>query len=104
MGGIERLVALERRIVEQRREQVEACLRAVGEANGDGTLELDHRGWCELHERTVEVGDLSPVGFVVHLERRDGCLQLVLTGAPQTHGTLQRPKALADARLVPSRA
>ena len=104
MGSVQRLVALERRVVQQRREQVEACLRAVGEANGDCTVELDHRGWCELHERAVEVGDLPPVGLLLHLERRDRRLQLVLTGAPQAHGTLQRPKALADARVVPPRA
>src|SRR4051794_31292012 len=104
MGGVEGLVALERGIVQQRREQIEACLWAVGEADGDGTVELDYRGWCELHERAEEVGDLPPVGLLLDLERRDRRLQLVLTGAPQTHGTLQRPKALADARLVPPRA
>jgi hypothetical protein len=42
-GGAEVAVAGQRRIGEQRRQRVEAGLRAVAQAHGHGTVELDHR-------------------------------------------------------------
>ena len=56
------LVALERRIGEQRLDQLQARGGPVGQADGDRTVELDHRRRVELCERAVELGDLRPVG------------------------------------------
>ena len=104
MCGVQRLVTRQRGIVQKRCQQSQSGLWTVGESDGDGAVELDHRGGSELGERPVEVGDLRPVRTGLDLERGDRRLQLVLTGLPQAHGTLERPKALADARLVPQRA
>jgi hypothetical protein len=59
---VQRLVALERRVAEQRLEQRQAGGGPVGQADGDRAVELDHRRRVERAEGAVELGDLRPVG------------------------------------------
>ena len=62
--GVQRLVALERGIAEQRLEQLQPGVRPGREADGDGAVELDDRRGVQDGERAVELGDLRPVGGV----------------------------------------
>ena len=108
MRRLQRLIALERRIAEQRLEQLQAHGGAGGEADGDGAVELDHGRRVQLHQRPVELGDLRPVGRLgvrgLDLQGGDRRLQLVLARPPQAHRALQLREPVGDPVPIPERS
>ena len=59
---VQRLVALERGILEQRLEQLEPGIGPGGKANGRCAVELDDRRSAELRKGAVQLDDLRPIG------------------------------------------
>src|SRR4051794_5043651 len=70
------VVFVERQVV----HECETALRPFGHRDRDGSIQLDDRGSRLLCKAAVERRDLSPVGVLVGVQRRDRRLQLVRPG------------------------
>src|SRR5947209_14132914 len=95
--GVQRLVACQPRVVEQRLEQRQAGAGPGGERDGDRAIHVDDGRRADLRERRVELGDLWPVGLLLGMKRGDRGLELVRAGAAHPHRPLERRTPLADA-------
>ena len=101
---VQRLVAREHAVAEQRLEQREPGRRPLGEPDGDRAVDLDDRRRRDPAERAVELGDLRPVGRLGDVLQGDRGLQLVRAGAAQAARPVERGRPLADPSRVPARA
>jgi hypothetical protein len=101
----QRLIVGERRIGEQRLEEVKPGLRVRGKRHGRGTIDFDHRGRIELGQRAVQGGDLRPLRCSrvggLDMEGGDRRLQLESSGAAQLQCPMQGFQPFGDRRAVP---
>jgi hypothetical protein len=105
---MQRLVALERGIAEQRLEQCQASSGSICQPDGDGAVELDHRRRVEPAKRAVKLCDLRPIRglFVLRLDLQgcDRSLQLVLAWTLHSHRAPQFGEPIVDPVPIPERA
>ena len=108
MRCVQRLVALECRVAEQRFEQVETGLRSDGEPDRRRAVQLDDRRGRDLTERAVQLRDLLPVRRTrVRPTDVDGCdrgLELILARVPEPQRSVEGLETLAEPLAIPSRA
>ena len=105
----QQVVGLQRRVVEQSVDDLEAGGGSERHAGRDTAIQLDLRRRRELGERVVEGDDAWPVGVFgrarAGMTGGDGCLERVWAErAGERLGTREGGEAAADEELIPARA
>ena len=89
-------------------DQLEPGGRTLGHGNGHRPVQRHHGRRRQLHELSIEKGDLPPVGVFRHdrggVARGDGGLHLVGPRAALAQSGVQQPASLDDASVVPARS
>ena len=96
MRRVQRLVAGERRVVEERGEHIQPRRRPVRPAHRDGAVDLHHRRRREPPQLAVELGDPRPVG----LARRSARPCAARRSPPRAGKAPARRRAIARSRAV----
>src|SRR5579859_7183537 len=105
--GVQRLVALECSVGQQRLKQLEPGLWSDGEPDRRRAVQLDDRRGRDLAQRAVQLRYLLPIGCArvrpADVQGGDRGLQLVLARVPEPHCPVKHLKAFAEPLAIPPR-